>query len=307
MLVLAAAACHHETVSPPSNQAASRPSAAADALAFLPVDADIVLGVDVASLRTSAVWAEYQGKLTNLVGPQLASIQKSCGFDPIQAVQSVTLGVFSKDTANTVVIVRGLDRDRTIACLKTNVIPDTTVAMDRDVVSLIHKTGDRDVLAFADGSTLVLQGSKQPTADGLRALVQGGAPLRGSASFLEMFDRLDRGATGWIVVNGNASMFDKLAGMGNRPRAIYGTVRVGAGVAAKVHIRMATPEAAKQLAATAQAQSQQAAAMFDRLDVVAEGDIMTVTIELSLEKLRSLVSMMMMMAGAQSSPPSPSP
>ena len=84
-------------------------------------------------------------------------------------------------------------------------------------------------------------------------------------------------------------------------------MRVGAGVAAKVHIRMATPEAAKQLAATAQAQSQQAAAMFDRLDVVAEGDIMTVTIELSLEKLRSLVSMMMMMAGAQSSPPSPSP
>jgi hypothetical protein len=306
VLGLAAAACHHENVAPPSNQAAPRPSATSDALAFLPLDADIVLGVDVAALRTSALWAEYQSGLTDLLGPQLASIQKTCGFDPIQTVESVTLAVSAKEGTNTVLVVRGLDRDRTIACLKTNVIPDTTVAMDRDVVSLTHGGGGRDVLAFADRSTLVLEGSKQPTPDGLRARLQGGAPLRGSPAFLEMFGRLERGATVWVVINGNASLFDKLAGTGMRPSAIYGTVHAAAGLGSKVHMRMPSPDQAKQLAATAQGQTQQAASMFSRLDVTAEGDVVTIALEMSLDNVRTMVSAFGILGGAmKSAPPAP--
>lgn len=308
MLVLAAAACHHETASPPSNQVVPPPSAsvAADALAFVPVDADIVLGVDVAALRKSALWTEYQPMLTSLTGPLLASVQKTCGFDPIQAIQSVTLGVLSKDTANTVLVVRGLDHDRTIACLQAQVVPDVTVAVDHDIVSLTHSAG-HDLLAFADRTTMVLQGSRDGSPDGLRALLKSGAPLRSSPVFLDMFGHLEPGATAWLVVNGNAAMFDQLGAMGNRPRAIYGTLRLAAGLGAKIHFRMTTPEQATQLAATAQGQTQQVAAMVDRIEATSQGEVMTVSVEMSLDKLRSLISMIAMLAGGAKAPPPPPP
>jgi hypothetical protein len=273
-------------------------------LAFLPVDADMVVGVDVAALRGSALWAEYQGKLTDAAGPQLANVQKTCGFDPLQSVSSVTLAAYSKDMAGAVAVVRGLDRDRTIACLQNKVVPDVTVASDHGVVTLTHTNGSRDVLSFADSTTLVLQGAKasaQPTPDQLRAVMQAGVPLRSSPTFLDMFNRLEKGATMWMVVNGNASAFDKL-GMATRPRAIYGTLRAADGLSGKVHIRMPTADDAKQLTGMAQAQIQQAAAMFDQLDVAAEGEVMTVTVALSMSKLRSMVQMMSMMFGGAGSP-----
>jgi len=305
VLVLGSLACAHDAV-PPSNQAApARAIPTADVLAFLPLNADVVVGVDTVALRASAVWAEYKPKITKAIGPQLTNVQRTCGFDPMETVQSVILAGYGKDVSNGVVVVRGLDRSRTTACLQRKIIPDTTVTMDRDVMVLTDKNGERDRIAFADSSTLVLQGSRRgaPAPEDLHAVLQAGSPLRTSSSFLEMFDRLERGATVWMVINGNASLFDDLATLGTRPRALYGTLRFAEGVAAKVHLRMATADQAAQLTATVQSQLQQASAMFDRLAVTTEGDVMTITAELSLDKLRSLISIVMTMAGAGGTSP----
>jgi hypothetical protein len=303
-LALGSAACSHAAPAPPSNKLtpAAESRAVSDVLGFLPLDADIVLGVDIQALRKTALWTEYQPQLTQAIGPQLAIVQRRCGFDPIQSIESVTLAAYIKETSSPVVVVRGLERDRTIACLESKVIPDTTVANDRGVISLADKSGPSSLVAFADQATLVVQSGKQSTPDGVRAVLRSGAPLRGSAAFVSMYDQLERGATLWMVINGRSGVFDALGSAAAHPRAVYGTVHLTSGVAAKFHIRMATAGEASQFATMAQAQTQQAAAMFDRLEVVGEGDVVTITAEMSLAKLRTAVSLFLPIFGSTGTP-----
>jgi hypothetical protein len=299
------AACHHDAATaPPSNRRApSAPAAAiADPLGFLPVDSDVVIGIDVRGLRASALWAEYQPQLARAIGPQLGEVQRSCGFDPLQAIDSITVGGASK-SSEAVIVVRGLDRDRTVACLERNLIPDTKVTSDHGMLLLANQSGRRNLVTFADRTTLVLQGSTAPTPESLRAVLQSGVPLRGSPGFVATFERLEPGATLWMVINGKAAFFDKFADAAIRPVAIFATLRLGDGFAAKAHMRLATPEAAAQATALAQAQIAQAAAMFDRLEVAADADVMTVTAEMKLDKVRTLIAMLVNLVGAAATSP----
>jgi len=303
-LASALAACHHDAApTPPSNRLPpSAPGAAvADPLGFLPIDSDVVIGINVRALRASALWAEYQPRLTQAIGPQLADVQRSCGFDPIQAIDSITVGAISKGQ-DAVIVIRGLDRDRTVACLERNPIPDTTVTSDHGVLLLANKSGHRNLVTFADRTTLVLQGSTAPTPESLRTVLHSGVPLRGSPGFVGTFERLEPGATLWMVINGKASFFDKFADAVIRPVAIFGTIRISDGFAAKAHVRLATPEAAAQATAMAQGQIGQAMAMFDRLEVAADADVMTVTAEMKLDKVRSLVAMVASLFGSVGGP-----
>jgi hypothetical protein len=306
-LVLASSACHHEGAAPPSNKLAPRAEVmvAADPLTFLPLDSDIVLGIDVQALRASAVWKEYLPRLSQAIGSSLADVQSRCGFDPVQAINSVTIGTRSKDTSDTVVVIRGPDRDRTVACLLGNIVPDTTVTVtpeDRGVLVLANKSGARNLVTFADRSTLVLQGARQATPGSLRALLRSGAPLRGSQGFGATFDRLEPGASVWLVVSGKASIFDKIAGNGVHPLAMYGTLRVGDGLQGRLHVRLTTPDEATKLAGLVQGQIAMAAAMVDRLTATAEGDVTTVAVDMSMDKVRALVSMLLPLVGAGTSP-----
>ncbi|HEY0477180.1 MAG TPA: hypothetical protein VGD37_06630 [Kofleriaceae bacterium] len=302
-LVLASAACYHEGAAPPSNKLApsAEPMVAADPLSFLPLDSDIVLGIDIRALRASALWKEYLPRLTQAVGANLAEVQRRCGFDPIQAIDSVTIGTRTKDTSDTVVVIRGPERDRTVACLQSNVAPGTTVTTvpgDRGVLLVASKNGARNLATFADRSTLVLVGATRSTPDALRAVLRGGAPLRGSQGFVAAFDRLEPGATMWLVVNGKALIFDQMAVGGVRPLAMYGTLRVGDGLQGRLHVRLTTPDEAAKLAGVAQTQIQPAAAMVDRLTATAEGDVMTVAADMSIDKVRALASMLLSVAGS---------
>lgn len=306
-VVLAWVACARDAAppQPPSNKvvAPERFQAAADPLGFLPIDADIVLGLDVRALRASALWAEVQPRLTQAIGSHLADIHRTCGVDPIQAIDSITMAAYSKETSSPVVVVRGLDRDRTIACIESKLVPDTTVTRDHGIAMITAQGGSGGLAAFADPATLVVESANQTTPDGLRAVLRGGSPLRSSPAFLAMFDGLERGATLWILVNGKAGVFDQLAGTGVPLLAAYCTIRVTSGVLAKAHLRMARADEATQLTALIQGQTRQAASLFDRLDVAVEGNIVTITVELSLDKLRSLVSMFMTLIGSAGTSP----
>jgi hypothetical protein len=305
-LALILVACQHDAAPVPSNKMAppAAPVVTTDVLGFIPLASDIVGGVDVKALRASPLWAEYQPHLVAAIGPQLADLKQKCGFDPIETIESVTFGVPNRsDPANGVVVIRGLDRDRTIACLATQIIPDTTVTNDNGVLTLANKSGALNLVTFVDRSTLVLEGTLHPTKDSLQAVVRSGAPLRTSPAFLEMYDKLEPNATIWMVINGNAAALDKLGSMGTKPRGLYGTIRVAAGIAARVHLRLETADQAAQLAATFSGQLQSARPMFDQLAATSEGDVLALTVDLSAAQLRSLTRMMGTMFNASGSSP----
>jgi len=309
-LALVSIACQPAAAPVPSNQvvAPAVPAATADVLGFLPLASDIVLRFDVKALRGSPLWAEYQPKLVAAIGPELAGIKQKCGFDPLEAVESVTAGLTNTSKGGPpdgVFVVRGLDRDRTIACLEAQILPDTTVTNDHGVLSLAHERGSLNLMTFVDPSTLVLMGSTHSTREGLEAVLHGGAPLRNSPAFLETYGKLEPDATVWLAFNGNAAVLDKFAAMGGRPRGVYGTIRIAAGIAVRFHLRMETADQAAQIAATFSSQMQAARSMFDQLAATSEGDVVAITVDLSAAKLRSLVGMMAPMLNAPgASPPS---
>src|SRR6185312_5397353 len=89
-------------------QIASRSVAEAD-LAYVPVDADAVLGFNFAQLQHSALWQQFVAKeLAD--SADLKELTAECGFDPLASLSHVTAGIkMQGDTVNGAVVVHGLD------------------------------------------------------------------------------------------------------------------------------------------------------------------------------------------------------
>jgi hypothetical protein len=304
-LWLAPACRHDEPATLPSSKAAPvAATASKDVLAYLPIDSEVVIGIDVKGLRGSALWAQYRPLLVQRLGAQLADITQKCGFDPIEAVESIAFAIAdpSDQQSNAVLVVRGLDREHTLACLAKQIIPDTTATIDDGIVVLAHPNNDRrQVLTFVDHSTLIVQAAKQPTKDTLRGLVASGVPLRGSPAFMAMYDQLDRPATVWGAINGRARMLGQIASLGGQPRGLYGTLLVTDGLASTVRLQLETADQATQVTAKLQPQLAVAGAMLGELAVRAEGSVVKLTIAMSADQLRGILATMGL-AGGNASP-----
>jgi hypothetical protein len=297
VLVVASVACYREAAPPPpapsplANKVVPSAEAAAstDILAFLPIDSEFVMRIDVKAVRTSALWAEYQPQISAAIGKGLAEMQATCGFDPIHAVDSVTVGVRDFDASDAVVVVRGFDRDLFFACMEAQRVPSTLITNDHGILTFA-RAGQRTHLAgFADRSTLVFDGSQKPTRESLRTLLRSGAPLRHSPGFLALLRGVETDAALWFLMNGNASAL-RSADMGIKPRSVYGAIHVAHNIAALGRVRVESADQAVQLAAAADVQLQRARPLFDKLTATSEGDVITIACEMSSAQLRSLIA-----------------
>jgi hypothetical protein len=298
VLAVASVACYREAASLPpaapplANTVAPRvePAASNDILAFLPGDSEFVMRIDVKAVRSSALWAEYQPQISAAIGKGLAEMNAICGFDPIQAVDSVTVGIRSIDASDGVVVVRGVDRELFFACLDAQRVRSSLITNDHGILTIARDNKRTQLAGFADRSTLVVDGSLKPTRESLRTLLRGGAPLRHSPSFLALLKQVETDAALWFFVNGNASAL-RSADMRMKPRSVYGAIYVAENVTALAHVRVDGVDQAAQLAATADAQLQRARPLFDKLTATSEGDVLTIACEMSSAQLRSLIAM----------------
>jgi hypothetical protein len=300
---VASAACHGAAPpSPPSNQAPppAAPAAPTDVLGYLPADSDLVVGVDVKALRRSALWREYHVKLIAALGPRFAALKEKCGFDPIETMEYATVAGRGDDTR--VAVIRGWDPDQVFACIHAASPPDRAMTIDQGIITLTDRGGETHVASFVDRSTLVLDASTHPSKQRLRDLLDSGAPLRRSPAFLAMYDQLERDATVWLLVNGNGKLLDKFGSLGVRPRGVYGTVHLAAGIASTIHLRMPTADQAAGFATMMNAQMKSASAMVDHLAVTADGDVATIGLGMSADQLRTLVNTATSMMGGFGKP-----
>ena len=74
------------------------------------------------------------------------------------------------------------------------------------------------------GSTLLVELDEQVGHDTLQAVLASGSPLRTSHAFMELYGRLERGASMWGVVNGKTKLLDEADGAGMRPVTVEGTL-----------------------------------------------------------------------------------
>jgi hypothetical protein len=253
-------------------------------LAYLAADSDMIIHVDVAALRQGKLWPTYESHIANLLLPKLG-----CTYAPVRDVATVEVGV-TLATGLGVFVVRGIDRDKTLACLHQS----RGARFDGDFVTVTD-----GVLEFVDATTLVMQKGKQPTKATLtQVLHDGNAPLRTDSMFTAAIKRLPLHAGITTVSRPNsAEMQSKWKQMGIEFRYFFGSLDVTDQPELGIHIQFAmvlgTADQATQFTTMMQSQvkSVQVNQMFDGIDVAASGDTTNMKIAMSETKLASLVRM----------------
>jgi len=291
--------------STPSNkQGAAAPdysATLADPVGFLPIDSEVVFSLDADQLRKSPLWTMLESKLLTAAGNDLQMFRTVCGFDPVTSIRGLTLGIkhLKQETPDGILVVTGLDRTRLMECM-AKAKGDATVQVSKDGIVTIaaeSKTDSPVVFGFVDATTVVVMIGPATTAAAFSAVLAGGAPLRKSSAFTELFGRVNLEAAVWTVINGNSSVFEQAAALGVKPKAIVGSVKLEVGLDAAVRVRLSTPQEAQQVTTMAQGQLGMAQGFFEKLEVAADGADVTVVGVMTDEQLRAVMSMVAGMMG----------
>jgi len=272
----------------------------ADPLALLPADADLIVTIDVAALRASTLFATYGGMVRGLLVPGFAA----CAYDPRSTIRQVTPG-FPMSVALGVFVVRGLDQQRTLDCLKTSTIDTKTeVDFDGEFVALRNKSGNTNMMTFVDAHTAVFQGSKGPTRDTLTRALQVGAPLRQDQALVATHAARPRGAVISMVGRpGSSALSEMLAGKVGAPsRGLAISVHVTDVISAHVALEMVE---AADAAAIAEAMEPKLAGLrqfVERYDVHAEGPALILDFTITEAQIKTFAALVQGLVGASATP-----
>jgi hypothetical protein len=295
-----AASSDGKLIGPPGQVAA-----ASDDLALLPADSEVVLGFNFAQLQQSALWKEYSPKLKEKMSGGLAEMKAACGFDPLDALKSFSIGMRGLDGGKPdgVLVVHGPSKAKVMGCsdkLKAEAAKNgSEVVIDGDVFTVKDKSGSNVALTFVNETTMVGVIGEKGTKEGVKAALSAGSGLKSSSAFMEMHSKIKPGQSLWMLINGNSPALGKASAMGVKPKAVFGSLNVTDGLALDLRVRLGTPEEATQLVNMAKAQTgnAQVKAMFDTLDVATEGSDAKVTVAMSNQKLKGLIGMVGGMLG----------
>jgi hypothetical protein len=256
----------------------------ADPLALLPAASDVVIKVDVAAMRNSALFTRYRGMVRDFIVPGFAD----CQYDPFDDIDTLTAGI-PMGAALGVFVVRGLDRDKTLRCLRTSKIEtQTEAAFDGDVVTLRNKSGNTNLMVFVDARTAVIQGSKGPTKDTLANALRIGAPLREDKAFLAAEARLKPGAVFSAVARpGSPALTQQLTQqVGATVRGFTMTVHSTDVITGRITIEMAEASMAEAVLENVQPQLAELRQLVERYDVRADGSMVIVDLVITEAQIK---------------------
>ena len=279
--------------------------AAGDDLALLPADSEMVLGLNFAQLQQSALWKQFSPKLMEKMSKGLNDFKTACGFDPMEAVKSVSMGLkgVGNDQPDGAIVVHGLDKAKSMACLdkaKAEAAKQgSEITVDGEVFTVKDKNGQLTAWTFVSADTLV--GSVGPGAskDTVTAIAKGGTSLKSSQTFLEMYSKVNTKDSLWLFVNGNAPFMAKAAQAGVKPKAVFGSINVTDGLTVDMRIRLGSADEAKSLVdmMKGQTSSPQVKQFVDKLDVTVDGTDAKIAVAMSNQKLQQVVGMFAGMMG----------
>jgi hypothetical protein len=286
-----------------------------DDLSLLPADSDMVMGLNFAQLQQSALWKQFSPKLMEKAASGLAEFKAACGFDPMEAMKSMSMGLkgVGGDVPDGVIIVHGLDKSKSMACLdkaKTEAAKNNTeITIDGAVFTVKDKNGQLTAWTFTGSDVLVGVIGPAASKDTLLAATKGSNGIKNSQTFVDMWGKINTKDSLWLLINGNAPFMAKAAQAGVKPKAVFGSINVTDGLTVDMRVRLGTADEATQLVTMAKSQtgSPQVKQMFDKLDVTADGVDAKISIAMSNAKLQALIGMvggMMggMMGGAGGAP-----
>lgn len=276
-----------------------RPGSAADDLAMVPIDSDMVIGLDVRRIIASAIWQQrIAPKVLPMMGSATTPFHVACGYDPLEVMTTLTMGVkhAGTDAVEIVAIIHGVPRDKTLACLpalEQEAIKDGgTTRRDGDVLMVTMKDGKLGALEMIGDSTMLVLVGPSASKEAITAIARSRNGVAMSPAFGEMYRKVHPGASMWLLVNGTASMLAN-AGFPARPKGMFGSLDVTDRLELALAFRMGSPAEATSLAGIAQNQtnSPQVQQMFDRLEVAAHQEDVDIRVSLGDAKLQALIAM----------------
>ncbi|HUJ62797.1 MAG TPA: hypothetical protein VLX92_30050 [Kofleriaceae bacterium] len=281
-------------------------AAAGDDLSLLPVDSEVVMGINFAQLQQSGLWKQFAPVVMAKIASKLADFKAACGFDPFEAFKSISIGMKGLGPGTQpegAIVIHGPDKAKVMSCVlkaKTEAASkgeDLTV--DGDVFMVKDKTGNTSAFTFVNDSTLLGVIGPAASAATAKEAAKGGSALKSSSTFVEMYSKIDTSQSMWILINGNSPMMSKAGMMGVKLKAIFGSVNLTDGLTVDMRVRLGSPDEATQLVGMAKGQinNPQVKEMFDKLDVTSDGADVKVSVAMSNQKLQQLVTMMGSMIG----------
>jgi hypothetical protein len=292
------AGCYREKPAPappPANRVEEpKPVASDDLLAYLPVDADLVVGVELNLLRQAQLYRTFEKQLLDAFGKELAAAQR-CGVDPARALQRVTIAGKIDDSKDFdgVVVFRGVDTALALPCIAREAASKGKVESSGDLVVVTGTNAEDSFAAATSGSsTLVVQISHTASRATIASVLGSGAPLRTSPAFMTLFGRREANAAVWGMVNGNAPFMASAKMSGISPKSMDGTLRVTDELTAVLRMTMPSPADADQLVQSAQAMLPSARSMLSRLEVQADGAVVRFDAAATEPQIRALAGMM---------------
>jgi hypothetical protein len=265
--------------------------AVADPLGFLPEASQVVAHVAVAAVRGTPLWSRVEPSLAKQAEEVFAPFRLACGFDPSPQVERVTFGLRgdADEPTEGVVVVGGLGRSEVMGCVARALRTQPTLGhIERGVVVLdrARLPGAKPVaFAFAASHTLVIVFGPAATAQGVRGVLDSGAPLRKSARFMDLYTREETGHHAWFYGDATAKMFANLAMLGVQARAMFGVVDAPASVTAKLVLRLPTAADATTLVGKAQAQFTALKSFVEKLEARADDTDLIVDLVLTEQQL----------------------
>jgi len=276
-------------------------TAVSDDLSLLPVDSEVVVGVNVAQIQQSALWKQFvepkmnQGEFQK----RMTELKTRCGYDPMTAIKSMSIGAKPGGTnkVSFVAVAHGVDKAKSLECLdksKDEIAKDgTTMTRDGDVVLLDNAAqNEHAAITFVNDSTGLIAVGDAATTAGVKALLSGSSGLKSSTAFIEMYKKIKTTDSVWVLANGK--VMEKLP---MSATAAYGSLNVTDGFALDGHIRSQSPEAATQMATLATGQFKQAAQFVDKAEFTAEGNEVHAVVVMSNAKLQALIQQVGPMLG----------
>jgi len=264
-------------------------AASSDVLAFLPMDSEIVLGLDARQIVASPLWKHAGPQLMARIAKGVGDFQATCGYDPIAALQSVTVGLKATTPIDGVFVLRGLPRDKTLACAGRAIPRQPPIVVEGGIITVPGDGPDDPpaVMTFADATTLVVATSRGK----LDAALASGAPLRRSRAFSELWALVDAKRAVWAILNGSSRAFSSLASFGVRPRAMFGSIALTNGLSLSGRLRLGTADEATQLASLGQSQVGPMQTMVDKVEIGADGVDVTLRVDMTAAQLDMLAGM----------------
>ena len=276
------------------------------ALAAMPKDSEVILGVDFTKLRASALFKKYEPMLMAQIGDDLKKFKETCGFDPMDKLTGVVVAGKGREMANGTIFVRGFDKASAVDCLKKREASEkaagkpAVLTVDGDYIEYNEDAdpGEAMRLIYVDDQTalLIKEGEAAAGKDTLvaAAAAKDGDGLTGSKAFTDLLAKTHTGSALWFVAKGDSPMVGMAAMV--KFKAIYGSVDVGSGIAGEFRMWMNSNAEAKSTAGDLtkqldQVKSSPFGGMLSDVAISADGEDVVTRLKLSQDQLQQIIKL----------------